>query len=101
MLSSFDRGPLAIYCNAYAHYFEAMEEVQKHGAMINSPNGYPVQSPYLASPLSGRSSRRLGRALISPARDYGGMCYHNAGLAPKHIVSLASRLPEASALTAK
>jgi P27 family predicted phage terminase small subunit len=25
-----------------------MEEVQKYGAMIKSPNGYPVQSPYLA-----------------------------------------------------
>ena len=47
-MSSFDRGPLAIYCNAYAHYFEAMEEVQKYRAMINSPNGYPVQSPNLA-----------------------------------------------------
>ena len=22
--------------------------VQKHGAMIKSPNGYPVQSPYLS-----------------------------------------------------
>jgi P27 family predicted phage terminase small subunit len=48
VLSFFDRGPLAIYCNAYAQYFEAMEEVQKYGAMIKSPNGYPVQSPYLA-----------------------------------------------------
>ncbi len=48
VLSSFDRGPLAVYCNAYAQYFEAMEEVQKYGSMIKSPNGYPVQSPYLA-----------------------------------------------------
>ena len=48
VLSSFDRGPLAVYCNAYAQYFEAMQEVQKYGAMIKSPNGYPVQSPYLA-----------------------------------------------------
>lgn len=48
VLSSFDRGPLAVYCNAYAQYFEAMEEVQKYGAMIKSPNGYPVQSPYLS-----------------------------------------------------
>lgn len=48
VLSSFDRGPLAVYCNAYAQYFEAMQEVQKYGAMIKSPNGYLVQSPYLA-----------------------------------------------------
>lgn len=48
VLSSFDRMPLAVFCNACAQYFEAMEEVQKYGAMIKSPNGYPVQSPYLS-----------------------------------------------------
>jgi P27 family predicted phage terminase small subunit len=48
ILSSFDRGPLAAYCCAYALWVEAMEMVQKHGAMIKSPNGYPVQSPYLS-----------------------------------------------------
>ena len=37
-----------MHCDADAQYFEAMQEVQKYGAMIKSPNGYPVQSPYLA-----------------------------------------------------
>jgi P27 family predicted phage terminase small subunit len=27
---------------------EALDMVQKHGAMIKSPNGYSVQSPYLS-----------------------------------------------------
>jgi phage terminase small subunit len=27
---------------------DALEMVQKHGAMIKSPNGYPVQSPCLS-----------------------------------------------------
>jgi len=48
VLSSFDRGPLAAYCTAYALWLEATEMVHKHGAMIKSPNGYPIQSPYLA-----------------------------------------------------
>jgi P27 family predicted phage terminase small subunit len=48
VLSSFDRGPLAAYCTAYALWIEAMEMVQKHGAMIKSPNGFPMQSPYLS-----------------------------------------------------
>ena len=48
ILSSFDRGPLAAYCCAYALWIEAMDMVQKHGAMIKSPNGYPMQSPYLS-----------------------------------------------------
>jgi P27 family predicted phage terminase small subunit len=49
VLSSFDRGPLAAYCNAYALWIEATDGVQKYGAMIKSPNGYPSQSPYLAT----------------------------------------------------
>ena len=49
VLSSFDRGPLAAYCTAYALWIEATEAVQKYGAMIKSPNGYPTQSPYLST----------------------------------------------------
>jgi P27 family predicted phage terminase small subunit len=48
VLSSFDRGPLAAYCRAYSLWIDAMDMVQKHGAMIKSPNGYPMQSPYLS-----------------------------------------------------
>jgi P27 family predicted phage terminase small subunit len=48
VLSSFDRGPLAAYCTAYALAMEAAEMVHKHGAMIKSPNGFPMQSPYLS-----------------------------------------------------
>jgi P27 family predicted phage terminase small subunit len=48
VLSSFDRGPLAAYCTAYALWIDALEMVCKHGAMIKSPNGFPIQSPYLS-----------------------------------------------------
>ncbi len=48
VLSSFDRGPLAAYCTAYALWIDAMEMVCKHGAMLKSPNGFPIQSPYLS-----------------------------------------------------
>jgi phage terminase small subunit len=40
VLSSFDRGPLAAYCNAYALSLEAMEAVQKDGAFLKSRSGY-------------------------------------------------------------
>ena len=46
VLSSVDRGPLALYCAEYAQWIEAMGMVLKHGAMIKSPNGFPMQSPY-------------------------------------------------------
>jgi P27 family predicted phage terminase small subunit len=48
VLSSFDRGPLAAYCTAYALRIDAMEMVQKHGAIIKSSNGFSIQSPYLS-----------------------------------------------------
>jgi P27 family predicted phage terminase small subunit len=48
VLSKFDRGPLAIYCGAYAMWAEAMKALEEFGTMIKSPTGYPVQSPYVA-----------------------------------------------------
>ena len=48
VLSKFDRGPLAIYCGAYAMWVDAMEGIQQYGTMMKSPNGFPVQSPYVA-----------------------------------------------------
>jgi P27 family predicted phage terminase small subunit len=48
-LTPFDRGPLAAYCTAYALWVEAVDALQRYGAMIKSPTGYPVQSPYLAT----------------------------------------------------
>jgi P27 family predicted phage terminase small subunit len=48
-LTPFDRGPLAAYCTAYAIWVEAVDALQRYGAMIKSPTGYPVQSPYLST----------------------------------------------------
>jgi P27 family predicted phage terminase small subunit len=48
-LTPFDRGPLAAYCTAYALWVEAVDALQRYGAMIKSPTGYPVQSPYLST----------------------------------------------------
>ena len=48
VLTEYDLGPLAIYCAAFGHWLEATEALQKYGTMIKSPNGYPIQSPYVA-----------------------------------------------------
>lgn len=48
LLTNLDRAALAAYCGAYALWAEATEAIQKYGAMIKSPTGYPVQSPYVA-----------------------------------------------------
>lgn len=47
-LTELDRGPLALYCNAYAAWLEAVTALQAYGTMMKSPNGYPIQSPYVS-----------------------------------------------------
>ena len=49
MLTNLDRAALAAYCGAYALWADAATEaIQKYGAMVKSPSGYPIQSPYIA-----------------------------------------------------
>ena len=48
ILTHLDRAALAAYCGAYALWAEATAQIQKYGAMIKSPTGFPIQSPYLA-----------------------------------------------------
>jgi P27 family predicted phage terminase small subunit len=48
LMTHLDRGAVATYCGAYAMWAEAMEQIQKYGTMVKSPNGFPVQSPYLS-----------------------------------------------------
>ncbi|MEC9367514.1 MAG: phage terminase small subunit P27 family [Pseudomonadota bacterium] len=48
LLTNLDRTALATYCNAYALWSEAIEQIGKFGSVIKSPKGYPIQNPYLA-----------------------------------------------------
>ena len=48
LLTNFDRAALAAYCGAYALWAEATEAIQKFGAMVKSPHGFPIQSPYVS-----------------------------------------------------
>lgn len=48
MLTHLDRAALASSCAAYALWAEATQAVQTYGAMVKSPSGYPVQSPYVS-----------------------------------------------------
>ena len=43
-----DRAALAAYCGAYALWADATAQIEKYGAMIKSPQGFPIQSPYLS-----------------------------------------------------
>jgi P27 family predicted phage terminase small subunit len=48
LLTQLDRAALATYCGAYGLWAEATEAIQKYGVMIKSPQGFPIQSPYLS-----------------------------------------------------
>jgi P27 family predicted phage terminase small subunit len=48
LLTNLDCAALAAYCGAYALWAEATEAIQKYGAMVKSPTGFPMQSPYVA-----------------------------------------------------
>ena len=48
LLTNLDRAALAAYCGAYALWAEATKAIQKYGAMVKSPSGYPIQSPYVS-----------------------------------------------------
>src|SRR4051812_29542515 len=47
-LTPLDRSPLAVYCASYALWLEAIMALQSYGTMMKSPNGYPIQSPYVS-----------------------------------------------------
>jgi P27 family predicted phage terminase small subunit len=48
LLTEIDRAALAMYCEAWNRWVDAEEALKEYGVMVKSPNGFPMQSPYLA-----------------------------------------------------
>ena len=65
MITSLDRAALATYCGAYALWAESTEAIQKFGAMVKSPTGYPMQSPYISI------ANRQAEILMRIASEFG------------------------------
>lgn len=47
LATSLDRAALAGYCQSWARWVEAERQIRRYGAIIKSPSGFPMQSPYL------------------------------------------------------
>lgn len=47
LLTTVDRAALALYCDAYGRWLEAITSLQRFGAVLKSPSGHLMQSPYL------------------------------------------------------
>jgi len=54
LVTAIDRGTLTLMCEAWGDHMEAREMIAKakaqggSGMFVKSPNGYPMQSPWLA-----------------------------------------------------
>ena len=48
LLTTIDRAALALYCDHYGRWIEAIKALKQYGVVIKSPNSYLMQSPYLA-----------------------------------------------------
>lgn len=48
LLTEVDRAAFAGYCVSWSQWMQALAQVQKLGAIVKSPNGFPIQNPYLA-----------------------------------------------------
>ena len=62
--TNLDRAALAAYCGACALWPEATLQIEKSGALIKSPQGFPIQSPYLA--IANRQAEIVMRIATPP-----------------------------------
>ena len=77
LLTRIDRGMLAAYCQAHALWVEAVSSIERYGTMVKSPNGYPMQSPYVAVAnkqveIMGRIAAEFGMTPSSRSRIRAG-----------------------------
>ena len=62
VLSTVDRGALAAYCQSYARWVEAEEQLKKTPALLKTPSGYVQQSPWLS--VANKQLELMGRYMV-------------------------------------
>jgi P27 family predicted phage terminase small subunit len=64
-----DRSVLIAYCVSFANWMEAEAMCREFGAVVKSPNGFPVQSPYATHANQQRDAmlRCAGELGLTPA----------------------------------
>lgn len=68
-LSLHDADSIALYATLYSQWVEALALIEEKGLIVLSPNGYPLQSPYLniANHCEKRMSSLLSEFGLTPA----------------------------------
>jgi P27 family predicted phage terminase small subunit len=69
LLTSIDRTALAAYCETFVTWVEALAKCREMGLIVKSPNGFPIQNPYLsvASQAEKRMRGWLGEFGMTPS----------------------------------
>ena len=62
ILTSIDGQALAMYCEAFATWREAMDTIACEGSIVRSQNGFPIQSPWLA--IANRAHDDMRKLLV-------------------------------------
>lgn len=62
LLTSVDAAALALYCESFARWHHANQQVAKFGPVVKTPNGFPVQSPFLG--IANKAQEQMTRLLV-------------------------------------
>ena len=69
LVTDIDRAAFAVYCQAYARWVEAEDNLRQFGMIVKAPSGYPIPSPFLsiANQSMAQIQRMLGEFGMTPA----------------------------------
>jgi len=56
-VTALDRAALAVYCQSWSEWVRAQEGLAKHGLLVKTPNGYPIQSPLVS--IANRAAKQM------------------------------------------
>lgn len=62
LLTNLDTFALAMYCEVFARWTYANDQIKKFGPIVKAPSGYPVQSPFLQ--IANKSFDQMTKMLV-------------------------------------
>jgi P27 family predicted phage terminase small subunit len=62
LLTKIDKAALAAYCVQWGRWVEAEESLRKHGPVVKSPTGYPMQNPHLS--IANKAMTQMQKSLV-------------------------------------
>jgi P27 family predicted phage terminase small subunit len=62
VLTNMDGIALALYCESFARWRHAQEQIAQFGPVVKTPQGFPVQSPFLS--IANKSWEQMTKLLI-------------------------------------